>query len=67
MAGFEREAKGPGARTAGAPRELEQEIVEAKRAAGELVRRIALWSADFPNAGAATSAAAAVGGGNDLY
>ncbi len=65
MAGFEREARG----RAGDPerrRELEREIVEAKRAAGELVRRISTLerrisaqAAEPPSGGAAT--------GSDLY
>src|ERR1051325_5582475 len=41
LSGLEREAKGPASHDADRRRELEQEIVEAKRAAGELVRRIA--------------------------
>src|SRR5262245_25581847 len=40
ISGFEREAKGPAVDPDGR-RELEREITEAKRAAGELVRRIA--------------------------
>jgi DNA-binding transcriptional MerR regulator len=65
IASFEREAKGP----AVAPerrRELEREIVEAKRAAGELVRRISSLErrisaqvSESPSGGAAT--------GSDLY
>src|SRR5947209_2692405 len=65
MAGFEREARGH----AGDPerrRDLEREIVEAKRAAGELVRRISTLerrisaqAAEPPSGGAAT--------GSDLY
>ena len=40
ISGFEREAKAPNVAADGR-RELEREIIEAKRAAGELVRRIA--------------------------
>ena len=68
LSGFEREAKGPDSQDPDRRRELEREIVEAKRAAGELVRRIAnlerrLSEREEP----ATSLSTAVGGVNDLY
>lgn len=68
LSGFEREAKGPAAHSPEKRRSLEQEIVEAKRAAGELVRRIASLErhlSERPEPG--TSTATAVGGGHDLY
>lgn len=68
LSGFEREAKSPAAHTPEKRRDLEQEIVEAKRAAGELVRRIANLERRLSEPSeSATSAATAVGGGNDLY
>jgi DNA-binding transcriptional MerR regulator len=68
LTGFEREAKGPSTHSPEKRRRLEQEIVDAKRAAGELVRRIASLERHLcePQE-SATSAATAVGGGNDLY
>jgi hypothetical protein len=68
LAGLEREAKGPESRDTDRRREIEREIIEAKRAAGELVRRIAnlerrLSEREEP----ATSDSTAVGGVNDLY
>jgi hypothetical protein len=67
LAGFEREAKGP----AGDPRDregLEQEILEAKRAVGELVRRISgLEKRISARAADSSGGVAAVGGGSDLY
>jgi hypothetical protein len=68
LAGLEREAKGPDSRDSDRRREIEREIIEAKRAAGELVRRIAnlerrLSEREEP----ATSDSTAVGGVNDLY
>ena len=68
LSGFEREAKGPASHSAERRGELEQEILEAKRAAGELVRRIANLErrlSERPDA--TTSASPAVGGGHDLY
>jgi len=67
MAGFEREAKGP-ALSGDRRRELEQEITDARRAAGELVRRITSLEKRISDR-AATDAAigSAVGGGSDLY
>jgi hypothetical protein len=67
IASFEREAKGP-SRDADGRRELEHEIVEAKRAAGELVRRISSLERRISNRAADESAGGtAVGGGSDLY
>jgi len=67
IASFEREAKGP-SRDADGRRELEREIVEAKRAAGELVRRISSLERRISNRAADESAGGtAVGGGSDLY
>jgi DNA-binding transcriptional MerR regulator len=68
LSGLEREAKGPASHSADRRRELEQEVVEARRAAGELVRRIANLErrlSERPDA--TTSASPAVGGGHDLY
>jgi chromosome segregation ATPase len=65
ISGFEREAKAPTVAADGR-RELEREITEAKRAAGELVKRIAslerLISARVEPASGRTA-----GGGSDLY
>jgi DNA-binding transcriptional MerR regulator len=62
---FEREAaRGP--RLSDARRaELEQEIVDAKRAAGELVRRISTLETRLSDRG--ESSEAAIGGGSDLF
>jgi DNA-binding transcriptional MerR regulator len=66
MAGFEREAKGPGLdpdrRVA-----IEAEIVAAKQAAGELVRRITGVEASLSARAGASVAGTAVGGGSDLF
>jgi hypothetical protein len=66
IAGFEREAKAPAVHPDGR-RELEREIVEAKRAAGDLVRRISslerrisAQAAESPTGGASVA-------GSDLY
>jgi DNA-binding transcriptional MerR regulator len=65
IAGFEREARAPAVDPDGR-RELEREITEAKRAAGELVRRISSLErrisaqAESPSGGPATA-------GSDLY
>ncbi len=68
LSGFEREAKGPDTHSPERRRELEQEIVEAKRAAGELVRRIASLERRLSERSeSVTSAGTAVGGGHDLY
>jgi len=66
MSGFEREAKAPTVAADGR-RELEREITEAKRAASDLVRRIAGLERRIsehvePAAGGSTP-----GGGSDLY
>jgi hypothetical protein len=67
IACFEREAKTP-AGDAASRRELEQEITEAKRAAGELVRRISSLERRISARTAESLASGtAVGGGSDLY
>jgi hypothetical protein len=68
LSGFEREVKGPAAQSSERGRALEREIIEAKRAASELVRRISSLERRLsePEERAA-SMGAAVGGGNDLY
>ena len=67
IASFEREAKVPSLDADGR-RELEQDITEAKRAAGELVRRISNLERRISNRAAEDSAGGtAVGGGHDLY
>jgi hypothetical protein len=66
IAGFEREAKGPGVdleRRA----VIEAEIVAAKQAAGELVRRITGVEASLAAGAGARLAGTAVGGGSDLF
>ena len=64
---FEREAKAP-AVDADGRRELEREITEAKRAAGELVRRISsLERRISSHAAEASGSGSAAGGGSDLY
>jgi DNA-binding transcriptional MerR regulator len=65
MSGFEREAKLP-ALGADRRRDLERDIGEAKRAAGELVRRITGLEVRL-SAHAQESAGGAVGSGSDLY
>jgi hypothetical protein len=69
LAGIEREARSPGAASdAEARRSIEQEIIEAKRAAGDLVRRISSLERRLSARDADSSAGeTAVGGGNDLY
>ena len=65
MAGFEREARGtdvPVTRR----QELEQEILDAKKAAGELVRRISSLESRLSTRGGSGSGAAS-GGGSDLF
>ena len=67
IASFEREAKIP-SRDAEGRRELERDITEAKRAAGELVRRISTLERRISKQAAEQSVGgAAVGGGHDLY
>jgi DNA-binding transcriptional MerR regulator len=65
ISGFERQAKGP---TVGADgrRDLEREITEAKRAASELVRRIATLERRI-SAHVEPAAGRGAGGGSDLY
>ena len=68
LQGFEREAKGPDAHSPERRKEIEREIVEAKRAAGELVRRMAnLERRLSEREESTTSQAIAVGGLSDLY
>jgi len=65
IAGFEREAKGPAldpVRRAA----IEAEIIAAKQAAGELVRRITGVEASLSARAGAPVAGTAVGGGSDL-
>jgi DNA-binding transcriptional MerR regulator len=64
IASFEREAKGP-ALDPGKRAGLEREISEAKRAAGELVRRITSLERSLSRE--ADAAGTAVGGGSDLF
>jgi hypothetical protein len=64
---FEREAKGVSPAWGDTRRNaLEQEILDAKRAAGELVRRISSLESRLSNRGE-DSPGAVVGGGNDLF
>jgi DNA-binding transcriptional MerR regulator len=65
LTGFEREAKGP-ALDPERRKELEGEINEAKRAAGELVRRITSLEVRI-SARASQGPGTAVGSGSDLY
>jgi hypothetical protein len=68
LVGFEREAKGPDAHSPERRKDIEREIVEAKRAAGELVRRMAnLERRLSEREESPTSQAIAVGGLSDLY
>ena len=66
IAGFEREAKGP---TLDPDRRasIEAEIVAAKQAAGELVRRISGVEASLSARAGASAAGTAVGSGSDLF
>ena len=66
IAGFERQAKGP-ALGPEKRRELEGEITEAKRAAGDLVRRITGLEMRLSARAGETAAGSAAGGGSDLY
>ena len=63
---FERETRGPGFEQV-RRQELEQDIVDAKRAAGELVRRISTLESRLSNRGTSNSPGAAIGSGNDLF
>src|SRR5438128_7588470 len=65
ISGFEREAKAPSVAAEGR-RELDREITEAKRAAGELVRRIATLERRISEYAEPASGRTA-GGGSDLY
>jgi DNA-binding transcriptional MerR regulator len=65
MTSFEREAKGTGLDPT-RREELEQEIVEAKQAAGELVRRISTLESRLSSR-AGSSPGSAFGGGSDLF
>jgi hypothetical protein len=70
IAGFEREAKAPQGRPddEDSRRAIENEIIEAKKAAAELVRRISSLERSISARAADSSAAGtAVGGGSDLY
>jgi DNA-binding transcriptional MerR regulator len=64
--GFERQAKGP---TLGVEqrRELERQIGEAKRAAGELVNRINGVEVSLSARAGRAASGTAIGGGSDLY
>jgi len=66
IAGFERQAKGP-ALEAERRRELEREINEAKKAAGDLIRRISGLEVQLSARGGHAARGSAVGGGSDLY
>jgi len=64
--GFERQAKGPTLETE-RRRQLERDIGEAKRAAGELVRRINGLEVTLSARAGHPASGTAVGGGSDLY
>jgi hypothetical protein len=66
IAGFERQAKGP-ALEAERRRDLEREINEAKRAAGDLIRRISGLEVQLSARASSGAPGNAVGGGSDLY
>jgi DNA-binding transcriptional MerR regulator len=66
IASFERQAKGP-ALEAERRRDLEREITEAKRAAGELVRRISGLEERLSARAGDTAPGTTGGGGSDLY
>jgi hypothetical protein len=66
IAGFEREAKGP-ALDPDRRAEIEAEIVAAKQAAGELIRRITGVEASLSARAGASAAGTAVGSGSELY
>src|SRR5215510_7940825 len=66
MTGFEREAKAPSVDADGR-RELEREIIEAKRAAGELVRRISSLERRISARVEPIAGDPVGGGGSDLY
>ena len=66
IAGFEREAKLPAVHPDGR-RELEREIIEAKRAAGDLVRRISSLERRISAQAAESPTGGASAAGSDLY
>ena len=66
IAGFEREAKAPAVDPDGR-RELEREIIEAKRAAGDLVRRISSLERRLSAQAAESPTGGASAAGSDLY
>jgi hypothetical protein len=66
IAGFEREAKGP-ALDSERRAAIEAEIVSAKQAAGELIRRITGVEASLSARAGASAAGTAVGGGSELF
>jgi DNA-binding transcriptional MerR regulator len=66
IAGFEREAQGP-ALDPERRAEIEAEIVAAKQAAGELIRRITGVEASLSARAGTSAAGSAVGGGTELY
>ena len=66
IAGFEREAKAPAVDPDGR-RELEREIIEAKRAAGDLVRRISSLERRISAQAAESPTGGASAAGSDLY
>jgi hypothetical protein len=63
---FEREAKGRRDFDPARRKELEAEILDAKRAAGDLVRRISSLESRLSNRGA-SGLGAVVGDGSDLF
>jgi DNA-binding transcriptional MerR regulator len=66
ITGFERQARTP-ALEAERRRDLEREIGEAKRAAGELVRRISGLEVRLSAQAGSAALGTAIGGGTDLY
>jgi hypothetical protein len=66
LSGFERQAKGPTLEVE-RRRDLEREIGEAKRAAGELVRRITGLEVRLSARAGNPASGTTVGGGTDLY
>ena len=66
IAGFEREAKAPAVKPDGR-RELEREITEAKRAAGDLVRRISSLERRISAQADESPTGGAAAAGSDLY
>ena len=66
IAGFEREAKAPAVNPDGR-RELEREITEAKRAAGDLVRRISSLERRISAQAAESPTGGSSAAGSDLY